>query len=67
MARPAKYPQLNELQQPGDAVMFRAHNFVARTARQYAARHGFQIATEAQDEPADVRESLGTLWRVARL
>ena len=45
----------------------RAHNFVPRIAKQYAARHGYQVSIETQDEPDAVRADLGTLYRVVRL
>ena len=67
MAKPAKYPQLQELQQPGDVTLFRARNFIPRIAKQYAARHGYQVEIETQDEPDAVRADLGTLYRVVRL
>ena len=67
MSRPARYPQLQALQQPGDVALFRAHNFVPRIAKQYAARHGHQITIETQDEPDAVRADLGTLYLVVRL
>ena len=67
MSRPARYPQLQALQQPGDVALFRAHNFVPRIAKQYAARHGYQVSIETQDEPLAVRADLGTLYRVVRL
>ena len=51
----------------GDVAMFRAHNFVPRIAKQYAARHGYQVEIETQDEPLAVRADLGTLYRVVRL
>jgi hypothetical protein len=70
MPRKPSFPEVGTLRLVGEQVSFRSFlhpRVVSKTAKQYAARHGFAVVVDAQSEPADVRAESGTLYLVARV